>query len=144
MHNQLRIQHSYCAWVVKDRALSAFLNSTFSASALGLIIGLKDAREIWETLKRRFTSISRSNVLNLKNDLHSIKKENNSIAKYLQKIKDARLATVGVIVDDEELLHILIKGLPKEYSLFCFASAIRTRCKSHTFQDLSSSFKTFN
>ena len=32
---------------------------------------------------------------------------------------------VGVILDDEELLHITTKGLPKDYN--AFRSAIRTR-----------------
>ena len=32
---------------------------------------------------------------------------------------------VGVILDDDELLHIAIKGFPKNYN--AFRSAIRTR-----------------
>ena len=46
---------------------------------------------------------------------------------YLQKIKVVRdnLLAVGVIVDDEELLRIAIKGLPKNYN--AFRSTIRTR-----------------
>ena len=36
-----------------------------------------------------------------------------------------KLLAVGVIVDDEELFHIAIKGLPKEYN--AFRSAIKTK-----------------
>jgi hypothetical protein len=46
---------------------------------------------------------------------------------YLQRIKTTKdkLSTVGVLIDNEELLHIILKGLPKEYAPF--VSAIRTR-----------------
>ena len=46
---------------------------------------------------------------------------------YLQRIKTIRekLSAVGVHTDHEELLHVILKGLPKEYAHF--ASVIRTR-----------------
>lgn len=56
---------------------------------------------------------------------------------YLQKIKVIRdkLLTVYVIIDDEELLHITIKGLPREY--YAFRSAIRTRSTLLSLDELS-------
>ena len=58
--------------------------------------------------------------MNLKSELHNLRKGNDIVDVYLQKIKVVRdkLLVVGVIVDDEELLHIEIKGLPKEYNPF--------------------------
>ena len=46
-----------------------------------------------------------------------------------------KLLAVGVIVDDEELLHITLKGLPKEYN--AFRLAIRTRSTHLSFDELS-------
>ena len=45
----------------------------------------------------------------------------------LAKIKDCRdkLVTVGVHIEDEELLHIVLDGLPQGY--YSFSSALRTR-----------------
>ena len=40
-----------------------------------------------------------------------------------------------MVIDDEELLHIAIKGLPKEYNAFRFA--IRTRSAKLSFDELS-------
>ena len=42
---------------------------------------------------------------------------------FLQKIKIARdkQLVVGVVVDNEELLCIVLRGLPKEFAHFCFA-----------------------
>ena len=42
---------------------------------------------------------------------------------------------VGVIVDDEELLHISIKGLPKYYN--AFRSTIKTRSTQLSFDELA-------
>ena len=67
---------------------------------------------------------------------------------YLQKIKVIRdiLLAVGVIIDDEELLQITIKGQPKEYNAFRFV--IRTRSTQLSFDELSTMLnaeeKSFN
>ena len=55
----------------------------------------------------------------------------------MQRVKTARdkLSAVGVQINDEEMLHMILKGLPKEYS--SFNSAIRTRDDSLTFEKLS-------
>ena len=50
--------------------------------------------------------------MNLKGELHNLKKSVESVDVYLQKIKvvSDKLLAIGVIVDDEELLHITLKG----------------------------------
>uniref|UniRef100_A0A2N9HXP8 Retrotransposon Copia-like N-terminal domain-containing protein n=1 Tax=Fagus sylvatica TaxID=28930 RepID=A0A2N9HXP8_FAGSY len=88
---------------------------------------LSTSQDVWNTLEERFTSTARPSVLNLKLKLQSIRKGNESMNSYLQRIKTIKdkLSAVGVLIDNEELLHIILKGLPKEYAHF--ASAIRTR-----------------
>ena len=58
--------------------------------------------------------------MNLKGEFHNVRKGLNSVDTYLQKTKVIRdkLMAVGVFLDDEELLHVAIKGLPKEFSAF--------------------------
>ena len=93
-----------------------------------MVIGKSSSQEVWNTQEERFTSTARSNVLNLKLELQSIKKTGNeTVSTYLQRIKTLRekLSAVGVHSDHEELIHVILKGLPKEYAPF--ASAIRTR-----------------
>ena len=46
-----------------------------------------------------------------------------------------KLLSVGVIIDDEKLLYITIKGLPKEYNTF--RSGIRTKSTQLSFDELS-------
>jgi FtsZ-binding cell division protein ZapB len=94
---------------------------------LAMVVGLSISLEVWNKLEERFTCTARANVLNLKLELQSIKKGNETISSYLQRIKTVRdkLFAVGVHSDHDELLHVILKGLPKEYAPF--ASAIRTR-----------------
>ncbi|KAL0008422.1 hypothetical protein SO802_009924 [Lithocarpus litseifolius] len=82
------------------------------------------------------STMSSSSVANL-GELHNLKKGSDTVDVYLQKIKVVRdkLLAVGVIMDDEELLHIAIKGLLKEYN--AFISAIRTRSTQLSFDELS-------
>ena len=56
---------------------------------------------------------------------------------FLQKIKIVRdkLFDVGVIVDNEELLCIVLEGLPREYAHLC--SAIRTRSDPISYEQLT-------
>jgi hypothetical protein len=104
------------------------LYSTCSSAVLAMVVGKSSSQEVWNTLEERFTSTARSSVLNLKLELQSIKKTGNeSVSSYLQRIKTVidKLSVVGVHSDQEELIHVILKGLPKEYAPF--ASTIRTR-----------------
>ena len=94
---------------------------------LSLVVGINNAREVWNTLEQRFASISRANIMNMKIGLQNIEKGTDTINRFLQRIKPARdrLLAVGVTVDNEELIDIVLKGLPKEYAHFF--SAIKTR-----------------
>ena len=86
-------------------------------------------------LEKRFASISRSHVMSLCNELNAI--NNELIDGYFQKIKQAldRLAVVFMFVDDEELLHIVLDGLPSTYD--SFSSAIRSRSDVLSVEELN-------
>lgn len=101
-----------------------------------LVVGITSSREVWNTLVQRFTSTSRTNILNLKLELQSLKKGSDIVNVFLQKIKIARdkLLAVGVVVDNEELLCIVLRGLPKEFAHFC--STIRTRSDPIAYEQL--------
>jgi hypothetical protein len=119
---------AFLAWNKKDKALLTLLFSTLSPTVLAMVVGKSTSQEVWNTLEERFISTTRANVLNLKLELQSFKKGGNeSISVYLQRIKTVRdkLSAVGVQSDPEELLHVILKGLPKEYAPF--ASTIRTK-----------------
>ncbi|XP_075662968.1 uncharacterized protein LOC142632456 [Castanea sativa] len=103
-----------------------FINSTLSPSILALTVGQKSAEGVWKVLEKRFASVSRSHVISLRNELSAVKKGIDTIDGYFQNIKQIRdkLVDVSVFLDDEELLHIALDGLPSKYD--SFSSAIRT------------------
>jgi hypothetical protein len=121
------VNSEFLAWKKRDKALLTLIYSTLSPPVLAMVVGKGTSQEVWEALEERFTCTARANVLNLKLELQAIRKGNESLSSYLQRIKTTRdmLYAVGVQIDNEELLHIILKGLPKEYAPF--ASAIRTR-----------------
>uniref|UniRef100_A0A2N9G021 Integrase catalytic domain-containing protein n=1 Tax=Fagus sylvatica TaxID=28930 RepID=A0A2N9G021_FAGSY len=121
------VNPAFLIWHKKNKALLTLLYSTVSSPVLAMVVGLTTSQEVWDKLEERFTCTARANVLTLKLELQSIKKGNETVSSYLQRIKTVRdkLSAVGVHSDDEELLHVILKGLPKEYAPF--ASAIRTR-----------------
>ena len=84
------------------------------------MVGITTSREVWNTLEQRFTSTSRANILNLKLELQSLKKGSDSVNNFLQKIKIAcdKLLAVKVVVDNEELICIVLRGLPKDFLTF--------------------------
>lgn len=114
-----------------------FISSTLTPLVLALTVGCSSALEVWRVLENIFSFISRSQVMNLKGEFHNVKKGSDFVDVYLQKIKVIRdkLMVVGVLLDDEELFHAAIKGLPKEFS--AFKSTIWTRSTKLGFDELA-------
>ena len=127
----------YKQWKAHDQALKTLINATLSPSAITLVIGQTTAQGVWQVLERRYTSLSRTHILSLKAELDRVKKSTTeTITVYLDRVKEIRdkLGSVGVIVDDEDLLHTVLKGLPAEYDTFC--SAMRTRDRAISCEEL--------
>ena len=134
------VNPDFLIWKSKEKALLTFTSSILTPTILAITMGCSSALKVWKVLENRFSSISRSHVLNLKGEFHNIKKGTDLVDLYLQKIKVVRdkLLAIGVIMDDEELLHITLKGLLKEYN--AFRSTIRTRSTHVSFNELSTMF----
>ena len=66
-----------------------------------------------------------------------MKKGTDTIDGYFQKSKQIRdkLIVISVFLDDEELFHIVLDGLPSEYD--SFSSAIRTRSDVFSVEELN-------
>ena len=109
-HLTTNVNPEFQTWKVKDKALLSLIYSTLTPQVFSLVVGNTTSREVWNTLEWRSTSTSRANILNLKLELQSLKKGSNSVNNFLQKIKIARdkLLVVGVVVDNEELICIVL------------------------------------
>ncbi|KAF8406331.1 hypothetical protein HHK36_008417 [Tetracentron sinense] len=134
--NTAVVDHSFQNWVTQDQAIMTMINATLSSSAITHIIGYQTSREVWLALERRFSSLSRSNILQLKTNLQTMMKGSDTVDVYIQKIKEARdnLATAAVQTDDEDILICTLNGLPHEYN--AFHTSIRTRSQPLSLEDL--------
>uniref|UniRef100_A0A2N9EGM1 Uncharacterized protein n=1 Tax=Fagus sylvatica TaxID=28930 RepID=A0A2N9EGM1_FAGSY len=131
-----QVNYVYSQWQARDKALMSLISATLSPSAHSLIISQSSAFGMWTVLLKRYTSVSRSNILNLKKQLHDVKKNTDTVTQYLQRIKESRdkIAAVGTVVDDEDLLHIVLKGLPSKYE--SFSTAMLTKSDPVSFEEL--------
>ena len=73
----------YLVWKSKEKALLTFISSTLTPSILAIIVGCSSTLEVWKVLENRFSSFSRSHVMNLKGELHNVKKGSDSVDTYL-------------------------------------------------------------
>ena len=65
------VNPDFLIWKSKEKALLTFISSTLSPSVLALTIGCASAVEVWKVLEKRFSSVSRSHIMNLKSELHN-------------------------------------------------------------------------
>uniref|UniRef100_A0A2N9FSB8 Reverse transcriptase Ty1/copia-type domain-containing protein n=1 Tax=Fagus sylvatica TaxID=28930 RepID=A0A2N9FSB8_FAGSY len=136
------VNPEFLHWKARDKALISLLSVTLSLSALSLVIGQTSAQGIWTVLEQRYTAGSRSNVVSLKMELNGIKKGSDPMNKYLQRIKESRdkLSTVGINLDDEEILHIVLKGLLAEF--YSFSLSMLTKDDPVSFAELHALLST--
>ncbi|XP_024186572.1 uncharacterized protein LOC112191456 [Rosa chinensis] len=94
------------------------MGQTLSTVAMVCAVGSKSAQDMWSRLKLKFVAPNRQNILQLKSNLQNLKKGNNDIETYLDKIKAAKdaLETVGVVTDDEDIVVTVLRGLPAEFT----------------------------
>ena len=85
-----QISYVYSQWQARDKALMSLISATLSPSAHSLVIGQSSAHGMRTVLLKRYTSVSRSSIMNLKKQLHDVKKNTDTIIQYLQRIKEAK------------------------------------------------------
>ncbi|XP_020675279.1 uncharacterized protein LOC110094394 [Dendrobium catenatum] len=114
----------YAQWTLTDQNLAAAICSTISPSILPYLINLDSTSAIWTTLELRFQSSNRSKVIQLKNDLHHITMKT-SMTQYIVDIKYLvdQIASVGSVLNTEDIILYILNGLPATYQ--AFKTAIR-------------------
>lgn len=86
--------------------LGCWLMSYMTDEMLKRISGFDSSREAWTKLEKSFTSKSRARVIQVKEELHGVKKGNQSIINYVLKIKFLQSAGYGVSIE-EKLMSVL-------------------------------------
>lgn len=88
--------------ILKDHLLG--VNLRLSHDIISCAIGSTSSQDLWNRLKEKFSTITRINIFQMKSELQMIKKGNNSINVYLQRIKEAMdyLSAAGECFDDDD------------------------------------------
>ena len=110
------VTSAYKEWVRKDMALLSLLIATLSDEAMEHVIGCRTSHEAWTCLQERFASISVVRVNQLKTELHTAHKGGESVDKFLMRLKNIRdqLASAGERISDNDLIIVVLSGLPAE------------------------------
>ena len=77
-------------------------------------------KDAWDTLVKLYSTNTKARKMQLKQELHNVKKMQLSINDYSLKVKglvDA-LASIGSPVEDDDLVSVTLNGLSKEYDQF--------------------------
>lgn len=100
-------------WKMIDAHLLSYITATLSPSIFTFVLHLRTSSQVWHMLDKRFTSLSRSHIHQLKIKLRSISKKSNSREIYLSKIKSLvdQLSIASSFVDDEDIVLLILNGL---------------------------------
>ena len=58
-------------WRMHDRAVMQLITATLSPMALSCAIGSSSSQDLWNRLKEQFSTVSKTNIFQLKSNLHS-------------------------------------------------------------------------
>ena len=115
------------AWTKKARQAIHYISITVSDSMIGHIQDANSPKEVWDALADLFETSTKARKLQLKQQLNEVKKGSLSINDYVLKIRGLtdQLGSIGVVVDDDDLLLVTLQGLGKEYKPFETSIAVR-------------------
>ncbi|KAH7852720.1 hypothetical protein Vadar_028310 [Vaccinium darrowii] len=122
--------------MVDDAHLMSCISGTLSSAVYPVVINCGSSLETWSNIEKRFTSLSRSHIHQLKNRLTTTVKGSNTMDVYLQQIKNLndQLTLAGSQVDSEDLVLITLNGMSDDYR--AFKTSIRTRSTPITMEEL--------
>uniref|UniRef100_A0A5B6YY77 Retrotransposon Copia-like N-terminal domain-containing protein n=1 Tax=Davidia involucrata TaxID=16924 RepID=A0A5B6YY77_DAVIN len=107
-------------WQYVDLLLRSWITGTLSEEALGHVVGMITAKDVWMCLEETYLQATKERELHLKRQLQVPKKENTSLAAYLVQFKTIcdSLAAIQKPVSDEDKTVQLSHGLGKKYDIF--------------------------
>jgi hypothetical protein len=106
---------AYATWIARDQQVLRFLLNSLSPGILSHVIGVDSTAEAWSIIDNMFKTAARSKVQHLHSTLNDTKKLQMSADDYYTKMKDfgSELAAVGKLLDEDELIGYMLRGLDK-------------------------------
>ncbi|XP_021804117.1 uncharacterized protein LOC110748445, partial [Prunus avium] len=131
------ISADYITWQKQDQQLLSWIVSTLSPTVLATVTRCATSQEVWQSLQRRYSSQSRSRVLQLKHQLQTTKRGNLSITAYIDKMRNIadKLVLAGKPVDDEDFIDLILNGVGAAFE--STVNSILSREKAATLDDVT-------
>ncbi|KAL5756776.1 hypothetical protein ACOSP7_021207 [Xanthoceras sorbifolium] len=103
---ELIINPAFLEWRRFDQFLLGWLLTTVSESLIGQVVECMSALEAWRALESLFSQQSLTKVLQLKQQLQSLKKGSSTISEHFLKVKSIGngMRAAGQAVSDRDLL----------------------------------------
>jgi len=94
-----------------------------------MIVHIQDAKspkQAWDTLAKMYNTNTQAYKMQLKQELHNLQKNKMNISDYSTKLKNLAdvLASIGALIDDEDLMAVTLNDLGKYYSHFHTSIAV--------------------
>ncbi|KAL5819060.1 hypothetical protein ACOSQ4_022902 [Xanthoceras sorbifolium] len=104
--------------------------SSISQDLLPEFVGCLTTCEAWKSVEQLFTSQSRANVMQLKLQLQTLKKNGSTMSEYLLKKKSIidALSFAGHPLSNDDKLMTILGGLSSEYDSFSYLLPL---CNTH-------------
>ncbi|KAL5737759.1 hypothetical protein ACOSP7_030520 [Xanthoceras sorbifolium] len=111
------INEDFVAWCKTDQLLLYWLMSTISEGLIGEVTDCQSSLEFWRIIETLFSRESFAKVLQLKQQLQSVRKGSSTISEFILKIKGFGngLRSAGQTVTNQDLLLSVLNGLGHEY-----------------------------
>lgn len=107
----------FTAYEEQDSLLVGWLNSTLTPECLGVVRDLNTSKEVWDALEAEYAPKTKFHQMNLKKQLHNLRKGNKSLRVFLNEAKElfAQLAASGYAVSDDEKKQSISNRLNQAY-----------------------------
>ena len=111
---------AYNLWKQNDQLVMSLLLSSLTEEALSITIGFTTSRDIWNAIETAFSHKSKARELQIKDELHLMKRGSRSISEYSRVFKAHcdQLSAMGCPVEDTDKVHWYLRGLGHEFSSF--------------------------
>lgn len=111
------VNPAFVKWEKQDQILLGWLLSSLTEGVLGRVSGLDTSREVWQALEKRYATKTKAHKMQLKRQLHNLKKGNDTMQEYFSKAKklfDAHAAS-GTVLSEEDMQQTVLAGLDQAY-----------------------------
>ncbi|KAG5551655.1 hypothetical protein RHGRI_009917 [Rhododendron griersonianum] len=96
----------FMTWKIIDSHLLSCITATLITQVFSLVLDLSTTREVWLALEKRFTTLSRSHIHQLKDRLSIIEKDTKTMEEYPKQVNEIadQLAIASCPIHDEDLV----------------------------------------